>query len=373
MVLPYQDLKKLIFGEQPMILANTPIEERQIQPASLDCRIGTAVYRMKFSGLPCGLRGGEETVKSFIESNSMYAAQLRPGESFVLERNVCYIIPLEERLMLWDKFYAAFSPKSSIGRCDIFVRVITDKFARYDSTRKGYHGLLYLEVIPLSFSARIIAGISLVQLRIQEHSETLGDSDLALMHAEFGVLRHANGHPLSSQEMEIEQNSILLHLDLSRDIVGFEALDTSIESVYLHAEHAHEVLEFWRPIRKEGRYIVLKEGKFYLLATKEYVKMPPSCCAELMAYRTGQGEFRVHYAGFFDPGFGGEHGTAGVLEMRAHHTPVRLFDGQALCAMQFQRMDSTPEKLYGEEKKSNYTAIGPSLSKHFLHREMVWQ
>ncbi|OGZ13900.1 MAG: hypothetical protein A3G11_00510 [Candidatus Lloydbacteria bacterium RIFCSPLOWO2_12_FULL_51_9] len=370
MVLPYQALKKILFGAQPMIVAETPVEPSQIQPASCDLRLGDTVYCMKAAGFP----GKKETVRQFVENNC-HRSFVLGNTPCVLEKGHCYIIPLKERLRLGTRFFATFSPKSSIGRCDIFVRVLSDKNPSYDKTPKGYHGPLYLEIVPLSFRARVVSRLSLVQMRIQEDDATADNATLEALQAEYGIVRDSRGRALGLREARIQNNAVYFSIDLSRKIVGFEAVPKPRKELFLNKPKSHIVSDFWRRIRRPSsrKEIVLAAGKFYLLSTKERVIIPPGYCAEVIHYEVTTGEFRTHYAGFFDPGFGGKQGTTLVLEVRVRDAAFRFFDGQVICGMVFRKTKEPSEILYGQELGSHYTGSGPSLSKYFKENGTAWR
>ncbi len=368
MIFSSQDFRRAIRGEMPMISSCLSIREENIQPASLDCLLGDCVYAMKSAGFP----RPTETVEDYIKRYCSGAYTMKDGREILLRRENCYLVPLCEGLSLEDSFFAKFSPKSSIGRGDVFVRTVVDKYARYDRTPKGYHGPLYLEVSPLSFHSSLYHALSLVQMRIQESDDVLFIEELSGLHERYGIVHDIDGKIIS--DPATRGNGFLFHIDLSREIVGFEALDVCVQDLSLGAVDAYEMRDFWRPIpRPRDGTLVLTNGRFYLLATKERVKIPPECCAEIVPYDVTTGEFRTHYAGFFDNGFGGEYGTTPVLEVRASAPDFRFFDGQPICSMDFQRTLDVPDKLYGDGINSHYTGSGPSLPKQFKDREKVWR
>lgn len=361
MILPYQSLKDMIFGKNPMITSNgDPIEESQVQPATVDCRLGTRVYRMSAAMFP---RPGE-SVKDLIKKYCRYDFELKEGS--VLEPNAIYIIPLQEEFNLSKEFSAFFSPKSSTGRMDVFVRVISDGMQHYDVVRPGYKGKIYLEVVPLSFSVGIAPSLELVQfrIRVQDKNRFLCSNELRLLHSKHGLIYSNDGEIISVDDVKIHNSGLYFHVDLKRDIVGFQAKYNPIDRVDLFKVGHHNSEDFWIPIHSKNGEIILNPGDFYLLASKEKVKIPSECAAEIDIYDTSIGEVRSHYAGFFDPGFGGKFGTNVVLEVRARDVPFRLYDGQPICKMNFEMTTEVPEKIYGQTE-NNYTGSGPSVSKHF--------
>lgn len=362
MILPRQELKKMISGAHPVIISRGDvIDEAQIQPASVDCRFGTKVYRMATAMTP---RSGE-TVRMLIQKYAQEEYELKEGT--VLKPGECYLIPLQESLQLPLEFHAVFSPKSSTGRMDVFVRVISDGNPQYDAVPAGYTGELWLEVAPLTFAVGIAPGLSLTQMRIRSVAQPValsGDS-LRLAHTEFGLVYENNGAPI--RDADIKNDSLYLHADLSsRARVGFRARKGVTTPVDLFRKQHYDVADFWDPIeRPENGEMILAPGEFYLLASKERVSIPPPYAGEVVTYDISSGEFRTHYAGFFDNGFGGTQGTNAVLEVRAHDVPFRLCDGQPICRMVFEETMGVPEKMYGADLGSHYTGAGPLLSKHF--------
>ncbi|MFQ5661750.1 MAG: 2'-deoxycytidine 5'-triphosphate deaminase [Candidatus Paceibacteria bacterium] len=366
MILPYQKLKDMIFGNSPMIISNgSNIKESQVQPATIDCRLGTRVYRMSAAMFP---KPGE-SVNNLIEKYCRFDFELK--EDSILEPNAIYIVPLQEGFNLTDEFSAFFSPKSSTGRTDVFVRVLSNDMQHYDVVRPGYRGEIYLEIVPLSFSVGIKPSLELVQfrIRVQDKSRFLCDNDLRLLHAKHGLIYSNDGKVIPVQDAKLHNSGLYFHVDLKRDIVGFQALSNPIDKIDLFRTNHYESEDFWIPIHSKNGEIVLQPGCFYLLASKEKVKIPQECAAEISIFEASIGEFRSHYAGFFDNAFGGELGTNVVLEVRARDVPCRIYDGQPICKMNFEMTTEIPEKLYGQTG-SNYTGSGPSLSKHF--KKIEW-
>lgn len=361
MVFPSQTLRKLAKGSSPVIISDDSIEECQIQPASLDLKLGNVAHCMKAVGIP---RPGE-TTKDLIERCRLYSFRLE--ERGVLEKGCQYIIELKERLSLPNNFFASFSPKSSIGRIGAFVRVIMDDTQRYDKTRTGYKGSLYLEINPLFFSIKVSEGLSMVQMRIKERDSFLSDTDLKIAHSYQGLVFDKQGN---HTDIVIEDGGVYLGVDLSLETIGFEARGNSHEIIDLTKEDQLDPEEFWVPIKGPREEVILAKDRFYLLSTKERIKIPAEFSAEMAEYALKIGEFRAHYAGFFDNGFGGEKGTSGVLEIQARDANMRFFDGQRICKMVFEKTREIPDKLYGRKMGSHYIDPGPKLSKHF--KEGQW-
>ncbi len=366
MVMPCQHLEDAVCGRMPILASDpaNPVRHSQIQTASIDLRLGTVAYAMWSAALPHG-----EAVTELIARFQQYSFDLHPEKTNVLEKGKTYLVPLMESCQFPDGIFAHFSPKSSTGRCDVFIRVIGDRHPRYDRTRPGYRGPLYAEITPLSFNVSVRAGLELTQARIRTpKTETLDREAITLLHSKEGIAFGANGEPLDYGKLRIEDDCVFLHVDLQRDVVGFSASDTVTRNLDL-TKGGHNPREFWHPVpRPANGQLVLVPGKFYLLATKERMRIPSACCGEILPLELTTGEFRPHYAGFFDNGFGGDHGTNGVLELRIRDVPFRVVDGQPICAMRFEKTSETPARLYS----GNYRKAGPSLSKHFADRYEAW-
>jgi dCTP deaminase len=327
----------------------------QIQPASLDLRLGALAYRVRASFLP----GPRLTVEEKLKHVSLHTISLSEGA--VLETGCVYIVPLQEHLALPEGISASANPKSSTGRLDIFTRVITDKAQEFDKVPDGYHGPLYAEISPRTFPILARQGSRLSQIRFRSGPSTASD---ALIHA-----LHKTDPLIASGDVNID-GGLALTVDLTGMVkngpVGFRAKRHSA-LVDVDKKNALEVLEFWEPIWQQGS-LILDPDQFYILASKEAVRVPPTHAAEMVPFNPLVGEFRVHYAGFFDPGFGhssgGGDGARAVLEVRSHEVPFILEDGQIIGRLVYEPLTEVPDKVYGQVG-SNYQKQGLKLSKHF--------
>jgi len=353
-ILPAHQIASLV--ETGHIGLARPLDSDQVQPASLDLRLGSIAYRVRASFLP----GPAMSVADRLTTLSLHEVHL--GEGAVLETGCVYIVPLMESLRLPLEIAASANPKSSTGRLDIFTRVITDRAREFDTVPAGYEGSLYLEISPRTFPILVRAGSRLSQIRFRRGLARLDDRELLALHEATHLV---DGVPNIS-------NGIAVSIDLagsSDGFVGFRAKrHTSVIDVDKRA--ACDVLDFWEPIRKHGRAeLVLDPDQFYILVSREAVHIPPDYAAEMVPFDPLVGEFRVHYAGFFDPGFGhsgsGGAGSRAVLEVRSHEIPFILEDGQTVGRLVYERMIERPKELYGEGIGSNYQAQGLKLSKHF--------
>jgi dCTP deaminase len=344
------------------IEADERIAPEQIQPSSLDLRLGRIAYRVQASFLP----GPETLVVDKIRDFEMHAIDLTDGA--VLEKGCVYIVPLMERLRLSERVSAFANPKSSTGRLDVFTRLITDRARRFDLVGRGYHGPLYAEVSPRTFSILVRAGSRLTQLRLRRGTSAVGPDELLRLHQAVGLV----DTEIDRQEVR-EHNSLSLRLDLSgnaRDgLVGYRAKKhTAVIDVDRVGQYEPD--DFWEPIAaRAGRGIILNPDDFYILATREAITVPPDHAAEMVAYDTLVGEFRVHYAGFFDPGFGydpaGGPGSRAVLEVRSHDVPFLLEHEQIVGRLRYERLTDVPDKLYGPAIGSSYQGQALALSKQF--------
>ena len=349
-------------GELPM---------SNIQPASLDLRLGDVAYRLRCSFLP-----DDEPVETALRRYEMGRIDLRNERGGILEQGRPYLVPLVERLDLPPQIRGKANPKSSTGRLDIFTRVITDKSFMFDEVRSGYQGHLYLEIVPRTFTIRVRAGLSLNQLRLMAGHNGLSDNEIKALHARIPLL-FRNGLALTSEQISVSNGLFMgLHLgkEGGKELIGFRAKENS-ELIDLGNYDFYPIASFWEDVLSEGSRhgarIVLHPEKFYLLLSNESVRIPPDYAAEMTAYDPTSGELRTHYAGFFDPGFGYDPevpeftGSRAALEVRAHDVPFAVEHGQNICKLSFERMLEPPDRLYGHELDSNYQGQEIALSKHF--------
>ncbi len=339
-------------------ISGTGRRDLAIQPASLDLRLGVNAWRVRASFLP----GLNRTVEACIEAQPFHTVELsRPS---VLETGTVTIVKLDETLDLPPDIDAASNPKSSTGRIDVFTRVITDGARAFDVIEKGYRGPLYLEISPRSFPVRVQAGSCLSQIRFRSGQARLDDAAHRALHARA---------PLVSGATPSIADGVAVAVDLggfgAERLLGYRA-KRHTGLIDVDQLGACEVHDFWEPLALRGRpELVLDPGEFYILASKEEVQVPADHAAEMTPFDPLVGEFRVHYAGFFDPGFGvaesGGRGARAVLEVRSRDVPFVLEDGQIVGRLVYERMSEQPATLYGSEAGSNYQAQGLKLSKHF--------
>lgn len=357
-ILPSQELEYQVKVTKE-IFSLDPIQDDQYQPASLDLRLGPVAYRVRASFLP----GKSATVKEKLNDLAMHEMDISNGG--VLERGCVYIVPLLEHLALRHRTSAMGNPKSSTGRLDIFTRLITDHGTEFDRVREQYKGPLYAEVSPRTFSVLVRKGSRLSQIRIRRGSPLNSDEALKRLQQEHQLVE-------SISEDDID-NGVPISVDVAGDvsgsIIGYKARSHA-GLIDIDKVRHYDVLDYWEPVyapRRGG--LILDPADFYILASREFVKVPPTHAAEMIAYDTLVGEFRVHYAGFFDPGFGhpeaGGEGSRAVLEVRSYEVPFVIEHGQVVGRLAYERLTAQPSRLYGSGLKSSYQRQGLALSKHF--------
>ena len=327
-ILPCQAIETLI--ATGAVTTATPWDADQVQPASLDLRLGARAWRVRASFLP-----GARTVEQRIGDVAMHAIDLADGGA-VLEKGCVYIVELQERLALPAGVQARANPKSSTGRVDVFVRLLTDRGGAFDDVADGYQGPLYLEVVPQTFAVLVRAGTRLNQLRLK------------------------TGQP---PKLEVRDVGV----DLTGEIAGYRGRRHA-GVIDLDRVDGHDPRDFWEPLEPRRGELLLDPGEFYILASKQATEIPVDQAAEMLPIDPSVGEFRVHYAGFFDPGFGTDEahgkGSRSVLEVRSHEAPFLLEDGQTVARLVYEPLTERPTRLYGEGG-SHYQRQGLKLSKHF--------
>lgn len=374
-ILPYQAIKRLIATQA--VTASPAIEERQIQPASLDLRLGRRAYRLISSFLPeLSAISSRLNILDFYQSDLvMYEMDLTDGA--ILEKGHVYLVPLLEQLSLPNTIRARSNPKSTTGRLDVFTRVVTDLTAGFDEIRAGYRGQLFLEVVPRSFAIKVRTGQSLNQIRFVCGDPGVPDRTLKTLHRNTPLLYHndVSNKVVGSRDFRAERG-LFLRIDLKGEdhtrsrIIGYRAKKNS-HVIDLQKVGHYAAADFWEPLyRHRHDSLLLEPEEFYILASKERIRVPAGYAAEMVAYEAACGELRTHYAGFFDPGFGygakGEiKGTQVVLEVRPHDVPFLIHDGQTFFKVVYDRMTDNPAQLYGSTLGSSYQRQTLTLSKHF--------
>jgi dCTP deaminase len=355
-ILPDREIAALFKGGA--LSSARALDEDQIQPASLDLRLGAKAYRVRASFLP----GPARTVADKLDRLKLHEIDL--GQGAVLETGCVYIVPLMEELRLPPDVAASANPKSSTGRLDIFTRVMTDHGQEFDKIPAGYAGPLYMEVSPRTFPIVARTGSRLAQIRFRKGHAVLDEAELHALHQSERLV--------AADEPSITGGGIALSIDLTGDqdgLIGYRGKHhTGLIDVDRRGEQDRH--DFWEPLYSRGKgELILDPDEFYILVSREAVHVPPDHAAEMTPFDPLVGEFRVHYAGFFDPGFGhsaaGGAGSRAVLEVRSHEVPFILEHGQIVGRLVYEHLLSRPDSLYGADLKSNYQAQGLKLSKHF--------
>ncbi|MBL3704784.1 2'-deoxycytidine 5'-triphosphate deaminase [Sulfitobacter sp. BDSS02] len=352
-VCPNQTIETMI--ATGAIKADPPVIPAQVQPASLDLRLGTIAYRVRASFLA----GRGKSVTERLEEFEMHRIDLSSGA--VLEKGCVYLVPLMESLALSDDIQAVANAKSSTGRLDLLTRTITDGGTEFDRIPSGYDGPLYAEICPRSFSVLVRPGMRLNQIRFRSGQAVLSDAELTALHEKTPLV---DGPAVIKEGLGFSVDLALKDTTL----VGYRAKPhTGV--IDLDRIGEYDPREYWEEVHTDKGRIILDPGAFYILVSREAVHIPPEYAAEMAPYLAMVGEFRVHYAGFFDPGFGhdaaGGSGSRGVLEVRCHEAPFVLEHGQVVGRLVYERMADLPTQLYGAGIASNYQGQGLKLSKHF--------
>jgi dCTP deaminase len=365
-VLPDHELRAAV--DAGWVSAPTPLADEQFQPASLDLRLGPVGYQLRASFLPFREPVGER----LSGDGDLVIDKIALTEGATLQRGSVYLVPLLESLALPPDVRGRSNPKSTTGRLDIFTRVITDRTPRFDEIAAGYRGSLYLEISPQSFPVRVHAGGSLNQLRLLRGDGAMGDAALRELYAAAPLLYDDDDRPVPLSRAVFNEG-LCMGVDLSGratdGIIGYRA-HPNPPAVDLARLAHYDPAEFWEPIKRPGRdAYILEANRFYILVSKERIRVPPDFAAEMVVYDAGAGEIRTHYAGFFDPGFGyGDGsvlGTKVVMEVRAREVPFLVYDGQTSFKVWFERLCSRPGRVYGVGLGSSYQHQTLSLSKHF--------
>ena len=351
--------------QRKLILPQRPIDEAQYQPASLDLRLGPEAYRVRASFLP----GRGRTVREHLATLNPERISLT-GDGAVLEKGIVYIAPLLEWLDLRRSISGAANPKSSTGRLDIFTRLIVDGSEAFDAVPLGYRGPLYVEISPRSFSVRVREGSKLNQIRFRvRNSRQKSVVDFALSDKKIRA-RHAKT-PLVDGPLDLREG-LIMRVALSGPqgaIIGYRAQKNS-DIIDVDRPAGYDAREFWEPIHaRPDHRLILDPDEFYILASREKMQIPADLAAEMAPIDPAIGEFRVHYAGFFDPGFGqgadGEPCARAVLEVRSRDVPFLIEDGQPVGRLVYEKLAEQADELYGATAVSNYQGQGLKLSKHF--------
>lgn len=361
-ILPSQEISNLI--ARGHISASPPVHPDHIQPASLDLRLGDMAHRVRASFLP----GPNSTVADKIKELRMTRVDLTGAPVF--EKDCVYIVPLVEELNLPENISGKANPKSTTGRLDIFTRLITDYGTEFDRVPAGYKGKLYAEVVSRTFTVAIRAGMRLSQLRFVQGNPVAGDRTIRELNQEEPLVYMDEEDTPSKAKL---QRGLRITVNLegtgAGEVIAYKAKRYA-PAIELDKINYYATEEFWEVRHQSAKKsLILEPGDFYILASRERVRVPPDFAAEMVPFDPSDGEFRIHYAGFFDPGFGygssDIKGTRAVLEVRAHEVPFLMEHGQLVGRLNYMPLLSRPAKIYGTNIGSSYQHQALTLSKQF--------
>ncbi|PPR45583.1 MAG: Deoxycytidine triphosphate deaminase [Alphaproteobacteria bacterium MarineAlpha5_Bin6] len=351
--LTHKDYAKLLNNNK---IINNHYKKSQIQPSSLDLTLSEEAYEVKASFLSPNGKIRDKLKTIFIKKIDLNNIK-------IFKKNVTYIVKLNEKLNLSNKIFGKCNPKSSTGRLDIFCRTILDYSDEYEKIPRNYQGEIFLEITSRSFDIILKKGDSLNQMRlIYEDNDFINDASLIKLHNSDPIIFN----PKNTNSMVSVDSGLKIGVDLNdeNNISAFQA-KKSAPVLDFNKIKKHKVLDYWIPLKSKNSYITIKPGKFYILKSKQKIRIPPNMAGEMVPYDTGIGDFRVHYAGFFDPGFGDPGGSYAVLEIKTNEVPFILEDGQVIARIKYERLNKKSKVVYGSNIKSNYQNQGLALSKHF--------
>jgi dCTP deaminase len=340
----------------------TGAKEGNVKPSSLDLSISNEIYKVEGIFQP----RKNETVRQVLDQIQKTKYSLDKP----LEREQMYIIRLNEKLDLPESVYAFCNPKSTSGRVDVHVRLMADSMSRYDSVSHGWKGEMWISIVPKTFPVKLYEGVTLNQLRFFNHDTRLSDLELEIAMKRHNFLWQPHGEPFKYTDMKVRDNdsTVILTLDLENEILGYVG-EISDNVVDLSKIKFYDYKKFFKPVKKKNGYLYLKKNAFYILSTHEHVRVPPEFACEMVPMDERSGEFRSHYAGFIDPGWG--YGVKGEGKGRPLTLEVRPFEdlivrqGQPIAKIRFEKLIETPTEAY-DAVGSNYSVqTGPKLAKHF--------
>jgi len=347
--LVYQDYINLI---NKKFIINENLKKNQIQPSSLDLSLSEECYEIKHSFLSYNSKVRDKLKDLAIKKINL-------GKEFIFKKNKTYIVRLNEKLSLQNNIFGHCNPKSSTGRLDIFCRSLVDYAEEYEKIPKNYKGEIFLEVTSRSFNIAFKKNNSLNQLRlvINKHNY-LNDKQLINLNKEQKISNQIKDN------VKVD-NGLKLSVDLSNSKIIAYVAKKNTPILNFSKINSHKINDFWNAINKKNKQLLIEKNKFYILKSKEKVIIPSHLAGEMIPYDTGIGDFRAHYAGFFDPGFGLSSGSYAVLEVKTNEVPFLLEDGQTIARIKYEKLNKNSNIVYGKGIKSNYQNQGLKLSKHF--------
>jgi len=351
--LTYEDYKKLF--DSKIILSNH-FNLNQLQPSSIDLTLSDECYEIKSSFL-----SPNDNIRNKL--NSFIKKKINLKHGYTLKKNITYLINLNEKLKLPKKIFGKCNPKSSTGRLDIFCRTIFDYCNEYEKIPFEYSGEIFLEVTSRAFNIKLKQGDSLNQMRLVKGKNIiLDDNQLHNYHIKHPIIFNSSNKPIVPKV----SNGLKISVDLksNNSIVAYKAKEKAPVLIF-NKTKAHRINDFWEPLINKNNSLMIDPGKFYILKSKEKIKIPKTMAGEMIPYDTAIGDFRAHYAGFFDPGFGENNGSHAVLEVRTNEVSFTLEDGQIIATLLYENLNKIPEVTYGSKINSNYQNQDLALSKHF--------
>lgn len=347
--LVYEDYLYLYKNDK---IKSLSFENTQIQPSSLDLSLSEECYEIKTSFL-----SPDSKVRDKL--NKIHSKKISLNTSKILKKNKTYIVKLNEKLNLNDSITGHCNPKSSTGRLNIFCRTILDFCDEYEKIPKNYKGEMFIEITTRSFDIKISKGDKLNQMRLRKKTNNfLNDKDLKKIHKKTSLI--------FTNKKNIIENGLRVSVDLSNDnkICAYEARN-SLLNINFSKINFYEINKFWKPLKPTDKSLIIEKNKFYILKSKEKIRIPSNLAGEMIPYDTGIGDFRAHYAGFFDPGFGDPRGSYAVLEVKTNELPFILEDGQTIARIKYEKLNKKTSVVYGSSINSNYQNQKLALSKHF--------
>ena len=352
--LTYNDYN-ILLNNNNIILSKIVIKN-QIQPSSIDLTISEECYEINSSFL-----SNNKKVKEKLLEFSLQKISLKEG--FILKKNITYLIKLNEKLNLPKNIFGKCNPKSSTGRLDIFCRTILDYCDEYEKIPCEYNGDIFLELTSRAFDIFLKEGDSLNQMRlINITNDYLNDKKLSQLHLNTPIIFDSD----NKVQEPIISSGLKIAVDLNKNnlITAYKAKKNTPVLIF-NQKHTHKVNDFWESIKNNNNKLTILPGDFYILKSKQKIRIPKNMAAEMIPYDTSLGDFRVHYAGFFDPGFGDPNGSFAVLEVKTNEVSFNLEDGQNIAKLIFENLNKPTNITYGNKIDSNYQNQGLALSKHF--------
>ena len=351
--LTYNDYKKLFYSK---IIFSNNFKINQLQPSSIDLTLSDECYEIKSSFLSPNNKV-KDRLSDFIKKKII----LQNG--YTLKKNITYLIKLNEELRLPKNIFGKCNPKSSTGRLDIFCRTILDFCDEYEKIPFEYNGEIFLEITSRAFDVRLQQGDSLNQMRlVKEKINILNDNQLYYYHNKDPIIFDSSNNAI----IPTISNGLKIRVDLNSNnsIIAYKAKKKSPVLIF-NQKKKHRVNDFWESLKNQDNSLIIIPGEFYILKSKEKIKIPKTMAGEMMPYNTAIGDFRAHYAGFFDPGFGENNGSHAVFEIRTNEVSFALEDGQIIATLLYENLNKIPKVTYGLGVSSNYQNQDLALSKHF--------